>query len=153
MQKWEKIEKSYEKWEDYNAEVCASATWGWRGNGPQFLLPLPTSALTDQTQTETIWPRGLWNIIYKDRTPPSPPWNRAEWGTGREWRKEARPRIGWALRGPVVEEQDGTCRNIMRRGSASSSQELLLSITSHPVLRGIYFKWKDWFISKGFPCS
>lgn len=26
MQKWEKIEKIYEKWEDYNAEVCASAT-------------------------------------------------------------------------------------------------------------------------------
>ena len=32
------------------------------------------------------------------------------------------------IRGPVVEERDGTCRHILKRGLASSSQELLLYI-------------------------
>lgn len=44
MQKWEKIEKIYEKWEDYNAEVCASATWGTEDEGemaPSSSYPCP----------------------------------------------------------------------------------------------------------------
>ena len=127
---------------------------GWREDSPQFLLPLPTSALIDQTQIETIWHRGLWNIIYKDQHPTltSLKQSRVRNGQGMTEGNQTQDQLR-ALRGPVVEEQDGTCRNIMQRGLAGSSQELLLSINSHPILRGIYFKWEDWFISKGFPCS
>lgn len=119
----------------YDAEVCALMTLGTkRGReiASYFFLPLPACALAGQTQPETRWYRGLWIWPPVISTPPSPPWNRAEWGQGKEWLSETRPRISSESKS---------------LGGPSSSNNMALVVTSWDIAQLAWTKSSCYLIT------
>lgn len=139
-------------------DLCFSDL-GYKGrkrNCPYFFLSFPTSALADQTQPETRWYKDPQNVTYRDQYPTLTflEQSRVREGQGMIERNQVQDQLKvQIIRGSIIKYQSDTCSNIMEHCSAGISQELLLSSYFIPILWGIYFKWEDLFVNKGFPCS